>query len=159
MRTLLPSRFINEARENLSHKLGKSVTKPNIKMIPPEIYFQKSCGMFTNKVLTLRIKVKSITERPKEKITVNTRLLERVVSVMERPTMTGRSGRMHGAKIVSTPAINEIKRNVMLQFYHKKKSASPEFLRSRRSVVACGGRRDELVGPSCYVMRCVRCGT
>ncbi len=77
-------------------------------MIPPEIYFQKSCGMLINKLLTFSISVKAMIEIPRDRITTNTRLLLKVVSVIDLPTITGKSGKMHGARTVSTPAVKEI---------------------------------------------------
>src|SRR4051812_46226962 len=104
-----------ELKERLSHKFGKSVIKPKIIIIiPPERYFQKSCGMFMKTVLALRSNVKIITDSPKDRITTNTRRLLSLVSEIDLPKITGKSGKIHGAKIVSTPATKDRTNNVML---------------------------------------------
>src|SRR3989338_2274506 len=105
MSTLLEPIFIFETNGIFYHKLGKSVTKPKINIIPPDMYFQKSCGMFTNKVLTFKMRVNKITEIPRDITITNILLLLIVESETDLPTITGKSGNMHGARIVSTPAI------------------------------------------------------
>src|SRR3989338_5001644 len=46
-------------KENFSHRFGKTIIRPNKKIIPPEIHFQKSWGILINKELALRRRVKS----------------------------------------------------------------------------------------------------
>jgi len=82
--------------------------------------------MFTKKVLAFKISVNKITEIPKDKTTTNTLLLERVESEIDRPTMTGSSGSMHGASIVSTPAIKDIIKNVIVYLICPTREASVE---------------------------------
>ena len=66
--------------------------------------------------LAFNKRVNAITDIPNDKTTMNRRRLLVVVSVSDRPTITGSSGRMHGASTVNIPAINEITRSNML-FY------------------------------------------
>ena len=61
---------------------------------------------------TLSRNVKRIIEAPSEATTIYGVALLRPDA--EDPITTGNSGRMHGAKTVSTPAINAIARNVIL---------------------------------------------
>lgn len=81
--------------------------------MPPEMYFQKSCGTFINKVLNFKSRVNKKTEIPKDSITVIILLLLKVESATDRPTITGKSGKMHGARMVSTPAIKDIIKRVI----------------------------------------------
>lgn len=112
------------AKENFSHRSGKTMVKPNKKMIPPEIHFQKSCGILTNKELALRISVNSTIEIPSDATTTKSLLLLGLVSVIECPTITGSNGRMHGASTVNTPATNEISSNNMLFYFCNKRGES-----------------------------------
>jgi len=106
--------LILELKDKFSQRLGKRVIKPKAKIIPPDIHFQKPCGVLTKKVLALRIRVKRITETPRDEITTNILLLLKVESEIDVPTITGKSGNMHGAKIVKTPAIKEMIKSVMI---------------------------------------------
>lgn len=106
--------FIAEVKDKFSHKLGKRVTIPKIKIIPPEIYFQKSCGISMKRVLNFRSRVKRKTEIPKDSITVIILLLLGVESAIDLPTITGKRGKIHGAKIVNTPAMKEIIKRVII---------------------------------------------
>ena len=105
------------AKENFSHRSGKTIVRPNKKIIPPEIHFQKSWGISINNEVALRRRVNNMTEIPSDATTTKSLLLFGVVSVIECPIITGRSGRIHGASIVKTPAINEIRRNNMLFYF------------------------------------------
>ena len=87
-------------------------------MIPPEIHFQKSWGISINNELALRRSVKSTIEIASDPTTTKSLLLLGVVSEIECPMITGRSGKMHGASIVRTPAINEINKNNMLFYFN-----------------------------------------
>ena len=73
--------------------------------------------MSIKRVVALRRRVKIITEMPRDSVMMNTLLLLTVVSESDLPTMTGKSGKMHGARIVSTPATNEMMRSVMLFYF------------------------------------------
>ena len=130
-KTLFDLRFKVFAKENFSQILGKIIVIPKKNIIPPEIHFQKSCGISINKELALRRRVKSITEIPSDATTTNNLLLLGVVSVIECPTITGRSGKMHGASIVSTPLTNEMRRSNMLFYFcdkcRKGRAATPLF--------------------------------
>jgi len=86
-------------------------------MIPPENHFQKSCGMSINKVLAFSKRVKRIIDKPKEVTTTKSLLLLNVESVRDLPTITGKSGSMHGASTVNIPATNEMMRSVMLFYF------------------------------------------
>lgn len=90
---------------------------PKNNIIPPDIHFQKSCGISINKVLTLSKKVKIIIDPPRESIMVNNLFLLTVGSDIEWPIITGKSGSMHGASTVRTPAINEINKNNITLVY------------------------------------------
>ena len=85
--------------------------------MPPEIHFQKSSGISINNVLALRRSVKSTMEIPSERTTTKSLLLLGVASVMECPTITGRSGKIHGASIVKIPATNEVTSSNMLFYF------------------------------------------
>ena len=104
-------------KESLSHDSGKRETKPKINIIPPENHFQKSCGISINKVLAFSKRVKRIIDNPNEATTTKSLLLLRVESVSDLPTITGKSGSMHGARTVKTPAINEIISRIMLFYF------------------------------------------
>lgn len=106
--------FNFEVKGKLSQRFGKTVINPKINIIPPEIYVQKSCGIFINRVLAFKIKVNSMIDNPSEDITTKTLLLLSVVSEIERPTIIGSSGSIHGASIVRTPAMNDMRSNVMV---------------------------------------------
>ena len=61
-----------------------------------------------NSVDTLRRSVKRIIDSESEIVTMSARLSDTPPPLLssEPPTITGSSGRMHGARMVSTPAIN-----------------------------------------------------
>ena len=63
-------------------------------------------------VEAFRRSVKMTTDTARDAVMTYGFHLERT-SETEPPTITGRSGSTHGASTVSTPATNEIKRNVM----------------------------------------------
>ena len=119
-KTLFDLRFKVFAREKPSHILGKTIVKPKKKIMPPEIHFQKSSGISINNELALRRSVKSTMEIPSDRTTTKSLLLFGVESVIERPTITGRRGKIHGASIVKTPAINEITSSNMLFYFSYK---------------------------------------
>lgn len=117
VRILFDFRFKVFAKENFSQRFGKTIVRPNRKIIPPEIHFQKSWGMSIKKELAFRRSVNNMTEIPSDATTTKSLFLFGVASARERPTITGRSGKMHGASIVNTPATNETnKSNILLYF-------------------------------------------
>ena len=67
-----------------------------------------------------RRSVKRMTEAPRDIVMMSTLLLLTVVSESDLPTITGKSGKMHGARIVRTPATNEIMRSVILFYFRNK---------------------------------------
>lgn len=67
-----------------------------------------------NAVEALRMYVNRIMEIPSDATTMYGVAL--LLPDADDPITTGKSGRMHGANTVSTPAINEIARNVMMFF-------------------------------------------
>jgi len=105
------------AKENLSHNPGKTIVRPKKKMIPPEIHFQKSWGILINNELALSRSVKRITDTPSDPTTTKSLFLLGFSPATECPIITGRRGKMHGARTVSIPAINEIKRSNMLFYF------------------------------------------
>lgn len=61
-----------------------------------------------------------MTEIPSDATTTKSLLLFGAVSVIEYPTITGKSGKMHGAKIVSMPLIKDIRRsNILFYLCHE----------------------------------------
>ena len=100
------------------------MVKPNKKIMPPEIHFQKSSGISINNELALRRSVNSMMEIPSDRTTTKSLLLFGVVSVIECPTITGRSGKIHGASIVKTPAINDMNSSNMLFYFGYKRRKS-----------------------------------
>ena len=67
--------------------------------------------MLIKTVLAFRSNVNTKTDMPSDPIIVKAFLLLKTPSPpfeSEPPTITGKSGSMHGARTVSTPAINEI---------------------------------------------------
>lgn len=70
-----------------------------------------------NAVEALRRYVKKIMDKAKEPTTTYGVTL--LLPEADEPTTTGKSGKMHGASTVSTPAINETARKVML-FYSRQ---------------------------------------
>ena len=88
--------------------------------MPPESPAHTFGGILMNTLLTFRSNVKMITESPSEIEIVYARLRPLPSpdpSVMEPPTMTGKSGKTHGASAVSTPAINEMRKRIMCALY------------------------------------------
>jgi hypothetical protein len=81
-------------------------------MMLPERYFQKSGGTEMKAVEALSKNVKRIIEMPSEATTIYGVALLRPEA--DDPITTGKSGRMHGANTVSTPAINAIARKVII---------------------------------------------
>jgi len=67
------------------------------------------------RVLAFSSIVKRITDKPRDKITVKAFFLLTPPSTREPPTTIGKSGKIHGAKTVSSPAMKEINRNNMLR--------------------------------------------
>jgi hypothetical protein len=85
-------------------------------MIPPEIDVQTNWGIDMNAVLHFHIKVNTTIEIISEPI-IKYDLCLSLPSTIALPTITGKSGKIHGASIVSTPAMNEVKRSIMLFYF------------------------------------------
>lgn len=83
----------------------------------PEKTFQKSWGIVINSVLAFMRSVKNITESAREMVTVSARRNERVSPRTLPPTMTGRRGSTHGVSTVSTPAVNDMRKSIIILFY------------------------------------------
>lgn len=96
----------------LSHTFGKSKVIPKNTKIPPERYVQKLCGIEIKAVDAFNKNVKRIIDAPSEATTIYGVALLRPDA--DDPITTGNSGRIHGAKTVSTPAINAIAKKVIL---------------------------------------------
>lgn len=84
---------------------GNSNEKAKNKIIVPEKYFQKSCGMSINKVLNFSIRVKITIEAANDRVIIIGLFI--LFSSSDPPIIIGKSGKTHGAKIVSTPAIKD----------------------------------------------------
>ena len=110
-------RLMALVKESFSHNFGKRETKPKINMIPPESHFQKSCGTSINNVLAFNKRVKRMIDRQRDTTTIKSLLLLNVESERDLPTMTGKSGSMHGASTVKIPATNEIISRVILFYF------------------------------------------
>jgi hypothetical protein len=64
--------------------------------------------------LALSIRVKAMTDIPKDRVIVRAFFLS-VPPEIHPPMMMGKRGKMHGARMVRTPPINDIiKRNIRL---------------------------------------------
>ena len=85
---------------------GVMLTIPKIIMIAPDIIGQVLWGIFIKAVLTFNSNVKRMMERPSDAVIIIAFRFEGS-PVIDEPTITGRSGKTHGARTVSTPAINE----------------------------------------------------
>jgi len=94
-----------------SHSWGRNNTRPNATRIPPEIYPQTYGGMAIKAVDALRRYVKSRIESAREPMTMNGVALLRAPTLL--PITTGKSGKIHGASTVSTPAMNETMSSVI----------------------------------------------
>jgi len=98
--------------EALSQESGNRVITPKNKIIPPEINCQKLAGIFIKTVATLRSKVNTTTDTASEAV-IMTGFNLLPVSATDPLKITGRSGSTHGASTVKTPAINDMKANVI----------------------------------------------
>ena len=96
----------------LSQIPGNKSVIPKKAKIPPERYVQNACGIVMNAVETFSTNVKRMIDNPSEATTIYGVALLRPVA--DEPITTGSKGRIHGAKTVSTPAINAIAKNVIL---------------------------------------------
>ena len=110
--------FILFTNGNFSQSAGKTMMSPMTMMIVPENPVQNDCGILMNAVLTLRMKVKRMTETPSEAVITRGRYLL-CPSPIEPPTMTGRSEIVHGARAVSAPARNDMRKSIMDIVYAK----------------------------------------
>ena len=111
-----------------SQSAGKIRTSPKRKRIPPERYFQNSGGTMMSAVENLRRYVKRIIESARDPTTIYG--VHLLLPVVEVPMTTGRSGKIHGARTVRTPAMNEMARSVMLFYFQNefcKSGASAPF--------------------------------
>jgi len=108
------SELVLRPRERLifPHKSGNKVNIPNTKIIPPDIYFQKSGCIFISSVEDLSIKVNTNIDTEREVIIVNG--FFQLLPVSEPPKITGSSVKTQGARIVNTPAINEMNKYSIL---------------------------------------------
>ena len=98
----------------LFHKLGKIVTIPRKVMTLPENHVQKLSGIVINNVVVFRSRVNAITDMDNDVITTTARLeIPRAVPSAV-PITTGKSGSMHGARIVSTPARIEMRKKSII---------------------------------------------
>ena len=88
------------------------VTIPRKVIILPENHVQKLPGMAINNVVAFKSNVNIITEIDNDAITTTARLETLRVVPSAVPIITGKSGSMQGARIVSTPAKIEIKKNI-----------------------------------------------
>jgi hypothetical protein len=99
-----------------SQSPGNIIVNANKIIIPPEIDVQTTCGIVINAVLHFNIRVNKTIEKISEPImTYDLRLS--FPSTIELPTITGRSGKIHGASIVSIPAINEVSSRIILFYF------------------------------------------
>ena len=99
-----------------SQSPGNVYITPIRSNIVPEKYAQKLGGMVINAVLTLSAKVKMRIESDNEPITKYGVIRLRAPAPLLR--IMGKSGKMHGANTVSTPARNARKNNDMLDLCH-----------------------------------------
>ena len=96
-----------------------SVTPKNITMTADR-YDHTSGGIVINAVETFNTKVKTMTDAAKEPTTMYG--VHQLRPLKDEPMTTGRSGSIHGAKTVRTPAINEITRNVIYLMFARKEA-------------------------------------
>lgn len=75
-------------------------------IIPPETFFQKLCGTSISSVVALRSKLNKIIEILSERIIMYGFHLFSL-SCIQAPSIIGKTGKIQGANIVSTPAKNE----------------------------------------------------
>src|SRR3989344_5737192 len=80
--------------------------------MPPENHCHADCGILMSTELTFKRRVKRTTDMPSDSDMTKARR-RFTPSVIEPPTMTGKSGRTQGASTVSTPAMNEIRRRTI----------------------------------------------
>jgi hypothetical protein len=99
-----------------SHIAGKRSVIPNSATIPPEMYVHTCCGTMTNALDAFKRYVKRIIDSASEPTTIYG--VERRPPCAEVPTTTGKRGSMHGARTVSTPAMNEIISSVILYLFY-----------------------------------------
>jgi len=77
----------------------------------PENHVQKLSGIVMNNVVAFKSKVNNITDIDNDVITTIARFETPRLVPSAVPITTGKSGSMHGARIVNTPARMEIKKN------------------------------------------------
>lgn len=83
----------------------------------PEKIVQKLWGMLMNNVVAFRRRVNKITDAESEPITTRARLEMPLWPSSDAPITTGKSGNMHGATTVNTPArIEMMKKTMLLNF-------------------------------------------
>jgi hypothetical protein len=88
--------------------------------IPPEVYFQNELGISIKSVETLSKRVKITIDTASENVTIYG--YHHLFSVSDPARITGRTGRTHGARIVSIPAMNEISASEVIErrLFHRK---------------------------------------
>jgi hypothetical protein len=110
-RSLLESVDSLESPGTFSQSDGKRSVSPKIIRMPPERYVQNSGGIIMKAVDAFSRYVKRIMETANEPTTIYG--VHELLPVALEPMTTGKSGKTHGARTVSTPAINETIKNVM----------------------------------------------
>ena len=98
----------------LFHRLGKIVMIPRKVMTLPENHVQKLSGIAINKVVAFKSSVNSITEIDNDITTTIARFETPRFVPSAVPMTTGKTGSMHGARIVNIPAKIEIKKNTII---------------------------------------------
>src|SRR3989344_3369783 len=94
-----------------SHNTGNTNTRPKRIRIPPERNFKKSGGTIISAVENFMRYVKRIIESERDPTTMYG--VHLLLPVAEVPITTGSRGKMHGARTVRTPAMNETAKRVI----------------------------------------------
>jgi len=90
----------------VSHNFGKNHVRPKNKTTPPEIEVQTLWGISIKRLDAFRSKVNKMTLKESEVTKIIGYHLFRLPAAP--PTITGRRGRTHGAKMVKRPARKEV---------------------------------------------------
>jgi len=97
--------------DTFSQVFGNREMSPKKMMIAPETNAQTSGGILMKAVDAFNSRVKTTIATAREPAIMSGRYLPSVSAVL--PTMIGKSGSVHGARTVRTPARNERRRKVI----------------------------------------------
>jgi len=93
---------------------GNTIALPTRIITIPEKLVQNITGILIKSVDAFRSNVNTITDTKRDPITVIARIEIPLLPSSDAPMTTGRSGNMHGASTVNTPARTDITKKIIL---------------------------------------------